>query len=346
MTELALKVLASCRRDDRDSGHVVTVAGAQLGGLWLNHKARVSRLIAATELAVSEGADLIAFPETYLNGYPFWMTRTAGGARFGDTDQKACYAYYLDTAIEVGRSATRELETLARDLGITLMIGITERGSRMGAGSAYCTLLTITPADGIAGVHRKLVPTYDERLVWAHGDGAGLRTYEVGAAVVGGLNCWENWMPQARNVLYAEGETLHVSTWPGSPALTRDITRFAAMEGRSFGLAVSGVLTAADIPDDFPLLQELRENSVTDPFTGGSAVAGPDGTWLIEPVTGEGLIVADLDLRAVRQERLTFDPTGHYSRPDVFSTHVNRQRPQPVTITDGAAALSGEEETS
>jgi hypothetical protein len=96
----------------------------------------------------------------------------------------------------------------------------------------------------------------------------------------------------------------------------------------------------------FPLRQELRENSVTDPFTGGSAVAGPDGTWLIEPVTGEGLIVADLDLRAVRRERLTFDPTGHYSRPDVFSTHVNRQRPQPVTITDSAAAPGGGEEPS
>jgi nitrilase len=346
VTELALPVLAAARREDRDSRHVLSVAGAQLGGLWLNPKARVSRLIAAAELAAAEGADLVAFPETYLNGYPFWMTRTASGARFGDADQKACYAYYLDTAIEVGGPTTRELETLARDLAITLMVGITERGSRMGTGSTYCTLLTITPAEGVAGVHRKLVPTYDERLVWAHGDGAGLRTYPVGPALVGGLNCWENWMPQARNVLYAEGETLHVSTWPGSPALTRDITRFAAMEGRSFGLAVGGVLTAADIPDDFPLLQELRENSATDPFTGGSAVAAPDGSWLIEPVTGEGLILADLDLRAVQRERLTFDPTGHYSRPDVFSTRVDRRRHQPVTVTggtDAAAASDGED---
>ncbi|WP_198412626.1 carbon-nitrogen hydrolase family protein [Nocardioides mangrovicus] len=318
--------MASARLDDRAAAHVVTVVAAQLGGPWLDLDARLARLVAATSQAADAGADLVVFPEAYLSGYPFWMMRTESGTRFDDPDQKACYAYYLDSALTVGGPETRTLAALAGDLGVTLMVGVSERPERAGRGSAYCTLLTVAPGAGVVGVHRKLVPTFDERLVWAPGDAAGLRTHDVAGVQVGGLSCWENWMPQARQVLYADGELVHVSTWPGSPALTRDITRFAAIEGRQFHVAVGGVLGAGDIPDDFPLAAELRANAAPTTFTGGSAVAGPDGAWLVEPVEGEGLVVVDLDLRRVGQERLTFDPTGHYSRPDVLVTQVDRRR--------------------
>jgi nitrilase len=309
-----------------------TVAAAQLGGPWLEPAARLRRAIDAAQVAATAGAELIAYPETYLSGYPFWLSRT-DGAQFEDPGQKACYAYYLDTAIEIDGPEHRELQTAASDLGITMLVGISERGRGLGRGSIWCTLLTLDPHRGLIGHHRKLMPTYDERLVWAPGDGAGLRTHPVGAATVGSLNCWENWMPQARTALYGQGETVHVGTWPGSATLTGDITRFVAAEGRLFSVAASGVVTRDSIPDDFPLAERLRAASDAVIFDGGSAVANPDGSWLIPPIAGtEGILVAELDLDRVAQARLTFDPTGHYGGPDVLRTVVDRSRREAVTF--------------
>jgi len=337
-----LRVIAAHRLADAAPGSTLTVAGAQLGGPWLDLEARMARVTTAAQLAAAEGCELLAFPETYLAGYPFWLARTQG-ARFDDPAQKACYAYYLQAAIELGGPEHRRLEQLSADLGLTLLVGVTERGRGSGHGSAFCALLTIDPKRGLVGHHRKLVPTYDERLVWANGDGAGLRTHRVGTSRVGGLNCWENWMPQARHALYAQGEELHVGAWPGSAGLTGDITRFVALEGRVFSLAVSGLLHRDDVPDDFPLAEELRANCAGAAFNGGSALAGPDGTWLIAPVADrEGLIVADLPLAQVWRERLTFDPTGHYARPDVFHAAVRRERAQAVRFIDDADGLPGQ----
>jgi len=314
---------------------VLTVGAAQLGGPWLDGPSRLDALIGYAELAAAQGCQVLATPETYLTGYPFWLPRT-GGARFNDPDQKACYAYHLASAIEVPGPQTARLAELADDLGIRLIVGVTERGSGTARGSTYCTLLTFEPHAGIIGHHRKLMPTYDERLVWAAGDGAGLRTHRLGEHRIGALNCWENWMPTARQALYGDGADVHISVWPGSTALTADITRFIALEGRVFSIAVSGVLRADDIPADFPLAAELRAHSAAVVFNGGSAIAGPDGSWLIAPVADrEGLLVADLDMRQVAAERLTFDPTGHYSRPDVFTVTVNRRRQQAVSFDDG-----------
>lgn len=332
---MTLKVIAE-HRELEPGPNSITVAAAQLGGPWLKPAARLTRIVDAAHVAAAEGATLIAYPETYLSGYPFWPSRTHG-ALFDHPDQKHCYAYYLDAAIEVGGQEQREMESVAADLGITMIVGVTERGSAAGRGTAWCTLLTIDPRHGLVGHHRKLVPTYDERLVWGHGDGAGLVTHPVGNAVVGSLNCWENWMPQARTALYAQGETVHVAAWPGSSTLTGDITRFIAAEGRVFSVAASGIITAESIPSDFPLAEQLREASDTVVFDGGSAIAGPDGKWLIPPVVGEeGVIVADLDLDRVFAERLNFDPSGHYTRPDVFRSVVNRARHEPVRFTEDA----------
>ena len=317
------------------AGPTTTVAAAQLGGPWLQVEHRLARLVDAATSAAAHGADLVAFPEVYLSGYPFWLSRT-GGASFDDADQKECYAYYLDAAVEIGGRVHRELETLSSDLGVTLVVGLTERGRVAGRGSTYCAVLTIDPAAGTVGHHRKLVPTYDERLVWTQGDGAGLVVHPVGNARVGALSCWENWMPHARSALHAQGEDIHLGLWPGSAALTADVTRFTAKEGRAYGVAVAGLIRARDVPDDFPLADRLRAATDDDAFDGGSAVAGPDGQWLVEPVTGrEGLVIAELPLHRVLAERLTFDPAGHYARPDVFHNEVDRRRAVHTTFLDG-----------
>ena len=191
-------------------------------------------------------------------------------------------------------------------------------------------------ADGeILSVHRKLMPTHDERLTWSPGDGHGLQVHPLGPFTVGSLNCWENWMPLARAALYGQGEDLHVAIWPGSIHNTEDITRFIALESRSFVLSVSALMTLDDFPEDTPYLSEIRKNSADVLANGGSCIASPDGSWLVEPVINEEkLLVAELDHEIVRQERQNFDPAGHYSRPDVTQLVINRQRQSTIDIND------------
>src|SRR5271166_828576 len=295
------------------------VAAAQVRTPWLDKEASTKVAIGVLERAAALGVDLVAFPETFLSGYPFWVCRT-DGARFEDARQKRAYAYYLDAAVEIDGPEIRSIAEAAADLKIFTYLGVAERGARAGRGTVWCTLAAIDPVRGVVGAHRKLVPTHDERMVWGMGDGAGLRTHAVSDFRVSGLSCWENWMPLARAALYADGTDFHVSVWPGWSSLTTDIARFIAIEGRIWSMAVSGMPRLADIPSDFPLRDELYQDVEELPFDGGSGVVRPDGSWAAGPVVGE--------------EALVIDTSGHYSRPDIFSLTVDRTRHLPAHFTD------------
>lgn len=313
------------------------VAAAQLRPIWLDPALTTKKVLSYVEQAADAGVDVIAFSETFVSGYPFWMCRTNGGA-FDDPQQKEAYARYLEAAVEATGPELSEIAQAAQDFNIFVVLGFTERGVRAAHNSTFCALASIDPGRGLVGVHRKLAPTHDERLVWARGDGHGLRAHPFRGTRLSGLCCWENWMPQARHALYADAAEVHFAVWPGWSGLTPDITRFIAMEGRVYSVAASGLLSYDDVPGDFPMLDEMRANFPELPFDGGSCIAGPDGQWLAPPLCGqEGLVIADIDPHRVRQERLMFDPTGHYSRPDVFHTVVSRERQEAAVFIDSPA---------
>jgi nitrilase len=315
------------------------VAVAQDRPVWLDPAATTLKIVSLLERAAADGVELVAFPETFLCGYPFWLCRT-NGAAFDDPRQKDAYARYLEAAVEITGPEVATIREAACDLGIFVSVGLSERGARTARGSIYCTQLAIDPDEGVVGTHRKLVPTHDERLVWARGDGHGLRTYEFRGLRVGGLLCWENWMPQARHALYCDGEDLHIAAWPGWSGLTADITRFIAQEGRVYCMSASGLLSLEDIPDDFPMIEEIRASYAELPFDGGSGVAGPDGRWIASPVRDAAtLVVAEVDPRTVMRERMMLDVSGHYARPDVFETRVHRRRLEAAEFDESQAEI-------
>ncbi|MEW2386622.1 carbon-nitrogen hydrolase family protein [Micromonospora sp. NPDC047707] len=303
------------------------IAAAQARCPWLDPAQGTAKVLDFLQQAAAAEVDLIAFPETFLSGYPFWVKHT-DGAKFNDPQQKQAYAAYLEAAVELDGRPLRLITEAVRDLGVFAYLGITERVG----GTVYCTLLAISPQAGLVSAHRKLMPTHEERLVWGSGDGHGLRVHQAGDLRVGGLNCWENWMPLARHALYAQGEELHVSVWPGSTRATTDITRFIASEGRVYSLAAGGLFSYADIPAGFPFRDELAER--VSSCDGGSAIAGPDGQWIVPPVSGEErLVIADADPAVVHGERQNFDPVGHYSRSDIFCVEIDRRRLAPASFT-------------
>jgi nitrilase len=314
--------------------NIINVALAQISPVWLNRHQSTEKVLQAISDAASKKAELVTFGECLLPGYPFWLELT-GGAAFNSPKQKQIHAHYLTQAINIERGDLKPICDLARDKQIGVIIGIAERATDRGGHTIYCSLVYIDNQGQILNVHRKLMPTYEERLAWGQGDGHGLRTFGIKNFTMGALNCWENWMPLTRASLYAQGEDLHIASWPGGEHNTHDITRFVAKESRGFVVSVSGLMRKQDFPADTPFLHEILENANDTLASGGSCVAAPDGSWILEPQIGsEGVFVVELDHQLVLQERQNFDPVGHYSRPDVTQLHVNRERQSTIKFKD------------
>lgn len=312
----------------------LTVGLAQIAPIWLDRDATLAKIEQWVERAALAGCGFVVFGEALVPGYPFWIEHT-DGARFESSLQKEIHAHYLDQAVQLEAGHLDGVRAAAARLGIAVMLGAIERPADRGGHSVYCSRVHIGADGKVASVHRKLMPTYEERLSWAPGDGHGLCVHPVGPFTVGGLNCYENWMPLSRAALYAQGEDLHVALWPGSRRNTQDTTRFLAREGRSYVLAVSGLMRRADVTSDSPAAAMLERGCPDWLADGGSCIAGPDGDWVVEPVTGrEELLVAQLDHRLVRRERQNFDQAGHYARPDVTRLVVDRRRQSLVSFED------------
>ncbi len=312
----------------------LTVGLAQIAPVWLDRAATLAKVVERIDEAGRRGCGLVVFGEALVPGYPFWLERT-GGATFDSPRQKVIFSHYAANAVDIDAGDLDDVGAAAKRAGCAVYLGCVEQPRDRGGHSLYCSLVFIGRDGAVGSVHRKLQPTYEERLVWAPGDGQGLRVHGLAGFTVGGLNCWENWMPLPRAALYGLGEDVHVAVWPGAERNTVDITRFLAREGRSFVVSVGGLLRPDDVPPGTPQRDAMLADAPDLLLEGGSCVAAPDGAWLLPPQVGEeALYVIDLDPARVREERQNFDPAGHYSRPDVTRLTVNRER-QSTVILEG-----------
>jgi predicted amidohydrolase len=270
--------------------------------------------------AAGRGAQLVAFPETWLPGYPAWLDVCRDAALWNHAPTKAVFARMARDSVAVPGPAAGALAAIAREAGVTLVVGVSERvEAGPGRGTLFNSLLTFAPDGRLLNHHRKLVPTYTERLVWGPGDAEGLRAVDTPAGRVGSLVCWEHWMPLARQAMHDSGEDVHVAAWPTAHEMHQVASRQYAFEARCFVLAVGGLMRASALPPEL----EPHPGRISSPdewvLRGGSAVIGPDGRYLVEPVYNEPrLIVAELDLGRIREESMTLDVTGHYARTELF----------------------------
>ena len=297
----------------------VKVACVQAEPVVLDREATLEKLAARAAEAAGAGAQLLVFPEAFIPAYPssVWARALAGWAVPG---AKEAFALLARESVTVPGPAVDRVGAIAREHGVWLVTGITEIDAQRPS-TLYNTLLYHGPDGELVRKHRKLVPTNHERLIWGQGDGGGLRAFETPLGRVGGLICWENYMPLARFALYESGVEIYLASTADDGDTWQSTLVHIARESRAFVVAPSHFQRAAAYPSDFPLRELLDGQDVIG--RGGSAILAPDGSYLAGPLYDEeGILYADLDPMVLWQERQRFDPAGHYHRPDVLGLRL------------------------
>jgi nitrilase len=297
--------------------------------------AKAGRLI---DEAAAQGAGLIVFPEAFIPAYPWGIrfgTRVGGRTPEG----RRVWARYWANAVEVPGPATDAIGAAARSAHAYVVIGVIERDQTYSRGTVFCTLLYFGPDGRLLAKHRKLMPTAAERYIWGSGDGSTLPVLQTPHGRLGGLICWENYMPLARMAMYGKGVELYVAPTADSRDSWQATVRHIACEGRCFVLSCCQYVTKDMYPADLEVADELAD--APDVLSrGGSAIIAPLGDYAAGPLFGqEGMLIADLDLARVVEAKFDFDVTGHYARPDVFRLLVNEQPAPPVQTVEWGADL-------
>jgi len=327
----------------------VRVAVVQAEPAFLDLEGCLRKAEAWLERCAQEGARIVAFPETWVPGYPIWANKVP--ANRNHRPALRAFARLWEHSVEVPGPACDALGEMAHRFGVYLVIGVNERDGAFSRGTLYNTVLLFGPDGRLLGRHRKLMPTFHERTIWGVGDASGLRAHPTPWGRLGALVCWEHWMPLARFALHADGEEVHCALWPsmyGPDSLDGEMVQVAvrhyAHEGRCFVLSACAVLGRDALPADFPL-RDLA-GSWPDPLlAGGSAIVAPDGRYLAGPAfEREALLVADLPLEELREYRQSLDPAGHYHRPDLFRVEVDRTPRPPVRWVEASPQTPPPEE--
>jgi nitrilase len=314
----------------------VKVAVVQAAPVPFHREATTDKACQLIAEVAKQGAQLILFPEAFIPAYPRGLgfgtvvgSRTPNGRRL--------FERYWANAVDVPGPITQTLSAATREVQAYLAIGVIERDTQFSRGTVYCTLLYFGPDGKLLGKHRKLKPTAGERLIWGEGDGSTLTVLDTGLGKIGGLICWENYMPLARMAMYGKGVEIYLAPTADARETWQATLRHVACEGRCFVLGCNQFMTKAMYPSDLIDPQDLA----TKPDVlcrGGSAIVSPLGEYIAGPLFDqEGTLFAELDLAEIPQARFDFDVAGHYARPDVFQLIVNEKPLPPIVTTTEAS---------
>ncbi|RMH64722.1 MAG: carbon-nitrogen hydrolase family protein [Calditrichaeota bacterium] len=303
------------------SHNAVKVATVQAAPVFLNKKQTVEKVCDLISEAAQNGAQLAVFPEVFISGYPdwVWLVPNSKGAILNDL-----YAALLDNAVAIPDDTTQILCRAARSAGINVVIGVHERNTEASNASLYNTLVYIDSNGNLLGKHRKLIPTGGERMIWAGGDGSTFDAHDTSIGKLGGLICWENYMPLARQAMYNQGVQIYVAPTWDSGASWLDAMRYIAREGGMFVINCCTAMRVDNIPDGWEFKQLYPEGREWI-NQGNSCIIDPKGNYLAGPARAEETILyAELDFKLIQDAKRMFDVAGHYARPDVFQFAVNK----------------------
>ncbi|MHA2027761.1 MAG: carbon-nitrogen hydrolase family protein [Candidatus Kariarchaeaceae archaeon] len=312
-----------------ENNQIIKVAVVQASSVIMDGDACINKTSKLTKEAADQGAKIVLFPEAFIPAYPRGLFF---GAKVGSrTDEgKKDFQRYSSNSISIPSPSFTRLASIAKDNQVYLVVGIVEKDSQYSQSTLYCTMVYFDPSGEYLGKHRKLKPTGSERLIWGEGDGSTLTAVETPYGIIGGLICWENYMPLARTAMYSKGTRIYLAPTADAREQWQSTIRHIALEGRCFVLSCNQYITKEMYPIDLACYDDLA-SSPEVLSSGGSAIIDPNGNYIAGPLIGEeGILVADLDLTLIEKTRYDFDVVGHYSRPDVFSLLINEKEQKQV----------------
>ncbi|ANQ23922.1 nitrilase [Vibrio natriegens] len=299
------------------------LAVVQRASGFLDKQQSIALAVESIQSAANNGAELVVFTEAFIPGYPVWLWRLRPGKDWGTTD--SLYQRLMSNAVDLSSSDLDPIYEAAKRHHVTVVCGINERDSSVSRTTLYNTYITVCYEGNLINVHRKLMPTNPERMVWGFGDATGLRVVDTPVGRIGALVCWENYMPLARYALYAQGVEIYIAPTYDSGSDWTESLRHIAREGRCYVVGSGNLLRVNDLPDDFPEKETLYPDKDEWINGGDSTVIAPGGETLVAPLhEEEGILYCDIDTDKVAAARRSFDVAGHYSRPDIFTLNVNR----------------------
>ncbi len=293
----------------------------------INQKSEtIQKTLDLIDIASNTGADLIVFGETWLCGYPVWLDICSNVAIWDHEPVKTVWSEMYNSAIDISKGDLELIQKAAKAKKIWIVIGANEKiGKGKGNGTLFNSVITISNIGQIENVHRKLMPTYTEKLVHGTGDGAGLKSIETSFGNLGALICWEHWMPLTRQAMHDEAEDFHIALWPFVKEMHQICARQYAFEGRCHVISVGQIMEASQLPSALDMPSHLSPNDII--MKGGSSIYGPDGSIILEPVYNERKIIyQELNLNLNTPEKMNLSVSGHYNRPDIFSFEINKNR--------------------
>jgi nitrilase len=301
--------------------------------VFLDKQKTIEVAVNTVEEAADNGAELVVFTEAFIPGYPTWIWRLRPGGDWNLSEE--LHAKLLNNAIVMESNDLLPLYEVAKKHNVTIVCGIEERDSKLSQSTIYNTVIVIGPDGVLLNKHRKLMPTNPERMVWGFGDGSGLKVVDTPCGRVGTLLCWENYMPLARYALYSQGVEIYIAPTYDSGDGWIGTLQHIAREGCCWVVGCGNLMKGSDIPDNFPERETLYPDTDEWVNPGDSIVIAPGGEIMAGPMREQaGILYCDVDREKVSISKRAFDVTGHYSRPDIFTLHVNSKPQSPVVFDD------------